>query len=286
MTRAPFYVSIGLVFLALAVAFTGSPVYELAASACMLLADGFTHPGVLVVALSSTLVTITLIAIGSAVQQILRTRRAISDLKRWPGTLPPRLYAVASDLGVQDRIELVESNGLIAFCFGLRLPRLLISTGLADALDDRELEAVLRHELVHARMLDPLRTLVARSMGAGLAFVPLSAGVVHAYLCRRELEADRVAVEQMGDSLPLASALHQTILRRATLDASALAVGGLSATDVRIDRLLGLDTSPTTLVTPPSALHLTFFSALLVVAACLLLASAHAASGVRPCVPC
>ena len=286
MIRMSFYVSIFLVFIALAVAFTGSPIYGLASSMCMRLAGGFTHPGALAVGLSSTLVTITAIAAGSAVQQLRRTRSVIAGLKRSQRGLSMRVSGVASAVGVQDRIDLVESNELIAFCYGLRSPRLLISTGLADALDDSELEAVLRHELVHARLLDPLRTLVARSIGAGLAFVPMSAGMVHAYLCRRELAADRAAVDQMGDSLPLASALQQTLLRRATLDASGLAVGGLSATDIRIDRLLGVNTSPATLVTRPSALQLTFFSALLVLTACLLLAGAHAGSGIRPCVPC
>jgi Zn-dependent protease with chaperone function len=252
----------------------------------MRLADGLTHPGVLLVAISSILMTITVIAASSAVRQILRTRRAIGQLRRSRRGLPVRVSRIASVVGLSDRIDLIESDELLAFCYGLRSPRLLISSRLAASLDDGELEAVLRHEIVHVGGLDPLRTLVVRSLGAGLAFVPMTAGLVQAYLCRRELAADRAAVREMGDALPLASALRRTLLQRAMLDTSGLAVGGLSATDIRIDHLLGLDTSPAALVTRPSGFQLALFSALLTLAACLLLASAHAASDIRPCVPC
>lgn len=285
MTRAFSFGAPCLILVALA-AFAATPAYAVASSICMRLTDRFIHPDVLVIGLSSTLVTTTAIAIGSAVRQVRRTRGVIGQLKQAQRSLPARVSRVGSAVGVRDQIDLVQSNDLIAFCYGLRSPRLLISTGLVDAFDDRELEAVLRHELAHARLLDPLRTLVARAIGAGLSFVPMSRSLVHAYLCRREIAADRVAVEQMGDSLPLASALQQTLLRRTAIDASGLAVGALSATDVRIDRLLGLQTSPAALMTRPSMLQVTFFSTLMALTACLLLASAHAASGVRPCVPC
>jgi heat shock protein HtpX len=111
--------------------------------------------------------------------------------------------------------------------------KLVVSTGLLDALDGAELEAVVAHELAHVKNRDAtVMTLVelplasARSLGrtlqhsGGIHFVLLAvAGASWAFwgvgrllvasLSRsRELAADRGASALLGDPAPLASALE------------------------------------------------------------------------------
>jgi hypothetical protein len=90
----------------------------------------------------------------------------------------------------------------------------------------------------------------------------------------------------MGDVYPLASALTRMLRTPATLDTASLAVGALSATDVRIDRLLGEETSPWSLAPRLSRLQIGALSAFVALGLCALVATAHATTGVRPCVPC
>ena len=263
-------------------------LYGAFSSLCMRLADGFDHPGILLITAFATIGTFMLAASATAARQVRRTRRAIGTLvAERTDIVPFLLRLVMLRIGVRNDVVIVESDELIALCDGFLRPRLVFSTGLIGALDEEELEAVVRHEVAHARRLDPLRNLVARSVSATLFFVPLSGGIARAYLCNREISADRVAVSEMnGDALPLASALQRTLAARGQFDAAALAVGGLSATEIRIDHLLGVRTSAGALITPPDRVQSVAFVVVTAVMLCAVLASAHAASGANPCLPC
>ncbi|MFD1512598.1 M48 family metallopeptidase [Halomarina rubra] len=110
--------------------------------------------------------------------------------------------------------------------------RLVVSTGLLDALDERELEAVVAHELAHVKNRDAtVMTLVelplssARGLAKGLqhsggvhfvllavaaasyAFWGVGRTLVASLSRSRELAADRGATALLGDAAPLASAL-------------------------------------------------------------------------------
>ncbi|MEX2227876.1 MAG: M56 family metallopeptidase [Dehalococcoidia bacterium] len=201
-------------------------------------------------------------------------------------TISGELGALASQLGLMDGIDFVDADEPFAFCHGLRRPRLMISRGVLDILDPDELEAVLRHEAAHLHERDPLRILVSRAIATALAFVPFSAGLRDSYLCRRELRADRAAVDAMGDALPMASALARMLRAGHRSAFASLAVGALSATDIRIDHLLGCVTPETALLRSANPLHALAFATLSMLLLCVLVATAHAATGVRPCLPC
>lgn len=261
--------------------------YLLASALCMHIRDGVAGsdaPVLFAVVGGSGALSVVLI---SAVAMIIRTRRVVRGLTRTErATSSRRVSDVARRADVFYAVDVVDSDEFIALCHGLIKPRILLSTSVIDALSDPELEAVMRHEMAHARRRDPLRALVVRSVVSALGIVPFASGVADAYLCSRELRADRTTVAAMGDGLPLASALRRSIGAVPAFENSALAVGALSATDLRIDQLLGARPRLADIIKPPGRLHAFLFASASAALICLLLASVHTASGVRLCVPC
>lgn len=245
------------------------------------------HAGMAAIALTGAFAVLALLAIASATGQLRRTARTLRPLRKraMPG-MPLRLRHLAGTLGLTDRVRLVDAEALFAFCHGVRRPQVWVSRALVDALTRDELEAVLRHEAAHLRRRDPVRTVIARSLAAALAFVPLTPALRDAYLCRREIEADRECVDAMGDVLPLAGALQRMLIPPRQPDLSPLAVSALTATDVRIDRLLGERTPPSAVSMPANRLHVLLFTLMVTTVVCVLISTAHLGAGVRPCVPC
>ncbi|MWG33564.1 M48 family metalloprotease [Halomarina oriensis] len=151
----------------------------------------------------------------------------------------PRLHAAvarlaqAADLPLPS-VHVADRDRPFAMTTGLSTDdaKLVVSTGLLDALDDEELDAVVAHELAHVKNRDAtVMTLVelplssARNLGRMLqhsggvhfALLGVAAGsylfwglgrALVASLSRsRELAADRGASALLGDPAPLASAL-------------------------------------------------------------------------------
>lgn len=119
-----------------------------------------------------------------------------------------------------------------AFCAGLLRPCVFLSTATLRVLTPDELEAVLAHELHHARCRDPLRLLAARTVSEGLFFLPGMRQLASRYAALAEIAADGAAVRANGGSRrALASALL------AFESATSPAVVGIAPE--RVDSLLG-----------------------------------------------
>jgi Zn-dependent protease with chaperone function len=119
---------------------------------------------VLVLVLGSVSLAAVLRTIVAVVRQLRDSRRferALKTISCIPGSTP----ALVSD---DDQPH--------AFCIGLLRPRVYVSRATLEFLDDDELEAVLAHEVHHARRRDPLRLLAARALADGLFFLPLVRG--------------------------------------------------------------------------------------------------------------
>lgn len=176
---------------------------------------------VLVLGLGSVSVAVIVLSMRSAVRQVRRARRFDRSL-RITGSLP----AGDAPVGV------IDAEGAQAFCLGFLRPRVYVSRRAVETLQEDELAAVLAHEAHHARRRDPLRILVARSLGDGLFFVPGVRRLAERCAALAELAADEAAVRSMRDSRPLASALLAF-----DSQPSATAVG---IAPERVDHLLGV----------------------------------------------
>jgi Zn-dependent protease with chaperone function len=120
-----------------------------------------------------------------------------------------------------------------AFCAGLLRPRVYLSAGAIEILDDAALGAVLAHERHHARRHDPLRLALGRVLARALFFLPELGDLVERQQALAELSADESAVN--------AAPANRSALASAMLSFSDAASPGASAgiDPARVDFLLG-----------------------------------------------
>ena len=118
---------------------------------------------------------------------------------------------------------------------GLLQPRVMVTAGLIDRLDDTELAAVLAHERHHLRRRDPLRLLLLNALAGAMFMFPVAAILRQRWKARIELAADRAAVA-VAPRGALASALLAVLASRST---RLPGVAGLSVTEARIAHLAG-----------------------------------------------
>lgn len=131
-----------------------------------------------------------------------------------------------------------------AFCFGLRRPRVVVTSGLLDRLDADEQAAVIWHELEHARNHEPLKCLLARLAANSFFWIPVLRDLLDRFMLAKELVADRRAVAATSVRA-LAGALDEV---SSAPSLAAVGAGDLAA--ARIERLFAPQTAL------PSLFHL------------------------------
>src|SRR4051794_585817 len=103
-------------------------------------------------------------------------------------------------------VHVIPGAGSYAFCVGLVRPAVYVSDGALRA-GDRELRAVLAHEEQHRARRDPLRQLLARTVGDALRPLPPFSGLAERQATLANLVADGGAVRVLGGRAALASAM-------------------------------------------------------------------------------
>jgi len=176
-------------------------------------------------------------ALWCAALSVWRTRRFIAATPVCGGARARRRGPAGARAGLGGGLDLLVDPRPRAYCYGLRRPRVAVTTGLLALLDEDELEAVLRHEAYHAAYRDPLRLVAANVLAAIFFFLPLLALLRDHYAVAAELAADRHAVRGMGTSRGIAAALYK-LLSRSESPPPASAVGATSALPLRVDALL------------------------------------------------
>ncbi|TMR42250.1 hypothetical protein ETD96_01500 [Actinomadura geliboluensis] len=152
-------------------------------------------PGTLILALTSVG---TLKGAWSLGQSLWHTRTFTDTVRRYRGPVPSDLRVLTDRLRIGSRIRVIATSRPFALTYGLRRPRILVSTGLLNSLNEDELAAVLAHERAHLRNRDPLKTLCARVLLARHFYLPGMDHLRHRFTMGRELAADRRALAQHG----------------------------------------------------------------------------------------
>ncbi|MGH2452419.1 MAG: M56 family metallopeptidase [bacterium] len=174
--------------------------------------------------------------LAAALSKWWETWRYVRSLRRHAVGLPLELLPVLHTLGLMDHVVAVGDVRPYALTAGLFAPKIIISTGLIERLDEGELEAVLLHEASHAVHRDPLALLVSRALAAGFFYLPVAKALAVRQQAALELAADQYALARLGDSVSLSSAMLKLLNPApAVTPASAFT----SVTDVRLSLLLG-----------------------------------------------
>jgi hypothetical protein len=143
-----------------------------------------------------------LYAISRTVLRILRTLAFIDRVER--NAVPfmdiPRLPFLENVTVFEDRMPL-------AFTGGFLKPRVFVSTKLMEALEEKELRAVILHEFHHQNMKDPLKGLVVSFISDFLFFLPISRFLKKAHSLTAEMTADAHSVNLQADPVDLAVSL-------------------------------------------------------------------------------
>lgn len=129
-------------------------------------------------------------------------------------------------------ITVVRSSAPMAFAMGLVRPRIVISTGLIEMLDEQELQAVIYHERFHQMHGDPLKTFLLSLSASVMWYLPILKSSQHNYKIIREVLADNYAIREQGASLHLGSALLK-LLRSRT--AAAVPMAHVSFADTSVN---------------------------------------------------
>lgn len=149
-----------------------------------------------------------------------------------------RLARIVDRSGLTGRVDCVADSLPLAFCYRWWRPRICVSCGLVEILDDEELLVVLEHEGHHVLRRDALRLLIARAAADALSFIPGLAEIAWHYRTATEMAADWAAAERAGSRLPLASAVVKLAqCQQAYLPARA-SISPISPLMIRVDSLL------------------------------------------------
>jgi Zn-dependent protease with chaperone function len=202
--------------------------------------------------LPPALVVAALTAVASGVA-LLRALRSISREQRLIRALPVVGLAESGYLDALPNsrdvdIYVLRSRRQGAFCAGVLRPRVVITTALLDALGPDERQAVLMHELSHARDRGPLKLTLGRLAVRTLFWVPVLRDLVDRYRLLTELAADRAAIAATSPAA-LAGALSQVL----ATPAFAGSIGLADHAAARIDRLFDARAKLPRLITPARA---------------------------------
>jgi beta-lactamase regulating signal transducer with metallopeptidase domain len=117
------------------------------------------------------------------------------------------------------------ADGAGVFVEGLVRPRIVLSRRLAEALDDRELEAVLLHELVHVRRHDGLWALAGATAVALCWMHPLVWVLRRDVAVAREFACDETVVMLQRSGRSFARGLAKAVRLASVQPAGALSIG-------------------------------------------------------------
>ena len=175
----------------------------------------------------------SLVGLARTLRAYRRERRLLCAL-----ALKPIEDGPLSELAARDGVRLyaLRSSRAGAFCFGLRAPSVVVTTGLLERLDPDEQEAALVHELAHTRNREPLKCLLARMAAQTFFWLPALGALLERYLLVKELAADRESIAETSRPA-LAGALSQALAH--PTPAGAVGMSELAA--VRVDRLFEPD---------------------------------------------
>jgi beta-lactamase regulating signal transducer with metallopeptidase domain len=197
--------------------------------------------------------TMGFVAAGGVALGLVRLALFSWTIARRSFQAAPELQALADGLAEQlsapqARVLLRPYNRPLALTYGLLRPRILLSTWMVDHLSQRELEAVLAHELAHVVRHDYFVVWVATVLRDAFFYLPTSWAAHRQLVREKELACDDLAVAFTRRRLDLASALARVWEHAAGApnpETAQALLGVTESIEGRIGRLLRPQGAPT-----------------------------------------
>lgn len=111
------------------------------------------------------------------------------------------------NLTLHKYLVVIDTHEPVALACGLFRRRIVLSSGLIQLLDEREMEAVLYHEHYHLRYYDPLKTFLLTLGVSTIGYIPILKSILFNYKMVREIMADQDAITKAGTPVGLGGAL-------------------------------------------------------------------------------
>lgn len=186
-----------------------------------------------------------LFMLGRLATGALRLRALVTRSRLARCEIQERATKLAYRLGLRRTVTVRIGEALPEpFLTGLARPTVILPAPLAASLDARSLDAVLAHELAHARHGDLWINLVQRIVESIYFFHPSVRWLSRAVQHHRELRADAETVRVTGDALSLARAIESVAVasvRRGPALAWGAGLGGDRSILVsRVEELFGM----------------------------------------------
>lgn len=151
--------------------------------------------------------------------------------------------SLVRELRLVDKAFLVAGNKPFAFCLGVRNPKIYVSTTLIRLVNPKELKAILLHEKNHLEKKDTTTMFLAKVTEFLFPFFPIISDLTQSFILEREINADKAAINGLGSSKPLFSALKKLLLYNSSHDFSFIPSIGQSKTlEIRIKTLINKST--------------------------------------------
>lgn len=110
-------------------------------------------------------------------------------------SLTPSFMPLLKKIHLVDKVVMAQNDKPFAFCFGIRSPKIYISTKLISLVTASELKTILLHEQYHLEHHDALTLLVANIAASLFPFFPLLSDLITSYRTEREILADKAAIK-------------------------------------------------------------------------------------------
>lgn len=130
--------------------------------------------------------------------QIIRTQLFIKKVLNHKVVFPKKLDKLIKQLTIEAKIDVVNSNKYLSFCYGLIKPRICLSSKLVKCLTEAELKALLLHETSHLKNKDPFKILLSQIAISMFFFIPSLKDIHNYYILSKEVSADQMVAKMEG----------------------------------------------------------------------------------------
>jgi len=193
--------------------------------------------GIIIFGLVSVSLVIAIFRLLTTVARVFKFRQMLlkSSVKHH------NLGKILKSLELNDKVVVLNEDKPFAYCFGIRHPKIFLTTGLLTTMDEREIRVILRHEKYHLEHRDNLVLLVALFIESLFPFFPIFTDFIRLYKTDRELLADRFATQNDLEKQSLKSILKKLLqYEPSIMPALAPAIADIDTLETRIKSLLSI----------------------------------------------